>query len=74
MGLLKGYGGLLLGFRCDARDSRLYFDGLKRGGFQMSGDDAGLPGWSSVIDNTEMKGPIDLQKLVFPPAAPFGGK
>ncbi len=34
----------------------------------------GLPGWGSVVDNTEMKGPIDLEELMFPPAPPFGGK
>ncbi len=34
----------------------------------------GLPGWGSVVENTEMKGPIDLEELVFPPAPPFGGK
>ncbi len=31
----------------------------------------GLPGWVSVVDNTEMKGPIDLEVLVFPPAPHF---
>ncbi len=34
----------------------------------------GLPGWGSVVDNTEMKGPIDLEEFGFPPAPPFGGK
>ncbi len=34
----------------------------------------GLPGWDSVVDNTEMKGPIDPEELIFPPAPPFGGK
>ncbi len=65
--------------------------GLKRGGFELPGDDAessalaafqlvqlgwgqpGLPGWGSVVDNTEMKGEIDLDELIFPPAPPFGG-
>ncbi len=92
MGLLVGHGRLLLNLRCNARDSRLYPEGLKRGGFELSGDDSessvlaafqlvqsgwsqpGLPGWGSVDDNTEMKGPIDLEELVFPPAPPFGGK
>ncbi len=87
MGLL-----LLLNWRCDARDCRLYPEGLKRGGFVLSSDDSessllaafqlvqsgwgqsGLPGWGSVVDHTEMKGPIDLEELVFPPAPPFGGK
>ncbi len=89
MDLLVGHGGLLLGLRCDARDPRLYPEGLKGGGFELSGDDVkssvlvafqlvqsgwgqpGLPGWGSVVDNTEMKGPIDLEELVFPPAPPF---
>ncbi len=71
MGLLVGHGSLLL-------NSRLYPEGLKRGGFELSGDDSGssvlapfqlvqsgwgqpgLPDWGSVVDNTEMKGPIDL--------------
>ncbi len=66
--------------------------GIKRGGFELSGDDAersvlstlqlvqlgwgqsGLPGWDSVVDSTEMKGPKNLQELIFPPAQPFGGK
>ncbi len=34
----------------------------------------GLPGHGSVVDNTQMKGPIDLEELVFPPAPPFGGQ
>ncbi len=73
MGLLVGPGSLLLGLRCNARDSRLYPEGLKRGGFELSGDDAespvlaafqlvqsgcgqpGLPGWGSVVNDTEMK-------------------
>ncbi len=45
MGLLVGHGGLLLGLRCDARDPRLYLEGLRKGGFDLSGDDAG----SSVL-------------------------
>ncbi len=40
MGLLVGHGGLILGLCCDARDPRLYPEGLKRGGFELSGDDA----------------------------------
>ncbi len=32
----------------------------------------GLPGWGSVVDNTEAKGPVELEELVFPPATPFG--
>ncbi len=40
MGLLVGYDSLLLGLRCNARDSRLYPEGLKRGGFELSVDDA----------------------------------
>ncbi len=92
MGLLVSHGSLLLGLRCNARDSRLYPEGLKRGGFELSGDDAessglaafqlvqsgwgrpGLLGWGSVVDNAEMKGPIDPEELFFPPAPPFGGK
>ncbi len=92
MGLLVGHGSLLLNLRCNARDSCLYPEGLKKGGFELSGDDSessvlaafqlvqsswgqpGLPGWDSVNDNTEMKGPIDLEELVFSPASPFGGK
>ncbi len=89
MGLLVGHGSLLLGLRCNARDSRLHPEGLKGGGFELSGDDAessvlaafqlgwgqpGLPGWDSVVDNTAMKGPIDLDELIFPLAPPFGGK
>ncbi len=34
----------------------------------------GLPSWSSVVDDTAVKGPIDLEELIFPPASPFGGK
>ncbi len=34
----------------------------------------GLPGWGSVVENTDMKVPIDLEELIFPPAPPFGGK
>ncbi len=26
----------------------------------------GLPGWGSVVDNTEAKDPIDLEEFVFP--------
>ncbi len=40
MGLPVGHGGLLLGLRCDTRDSRLYPEGLKRCGFELTGDDA----------------------------------
>ncbi len=40
MGLLVGQGSLLLNLRCNARDSRLYPEGLKRGGFELSGDDS----------------------------------
>ncbi len=29
-----------------------------------------LPGWGSVVENSEVKGPIDLQKLVFLLASP----
>ncbi len=83
---------MLLGLGCNSRDSRLYSEGLKKGGFELSGHDAessvlaafqlvqsgwgqpGLPGWGSVVHNTEMKGPKDLEELVFPPAPPFGGK
>ncbi len=39
MGLLVVHGSLLLGLRCNARDSRLYPEGLERGGFELSGDD-----------------------------------
>ncbi len=92
MGLPVGHGSLVLNLRCNARDSRLYPEGLKRGGFELSSDDAessvladfqlvqsgwgqpGLPGWGSVVENAEMKGPIDLEELIFPPAPPFGGK
>ncbi len=31
----------------------------------------GLSDWASVVHNTEMKGSIDLEELVFPPAPPF---
>ncbi len=66
--------------------------GLKRGGFELPGDDSessvlaafqlvqsgwgqpGLPGWGSVVDNAERKGPINLEELVLPPAPPFRGK
>ncbi len=72
MGLLVGHS-LLLNLRCNAPDSRLYPEGLKRGGFELSGDDSessvlapfqlvqsgwgqpGLPGWGSVVDNTEIR-------------------
>ncbi len=92
MDVLVGRGGLLLGLRCDARDSRLYPERLKRGGFELSCDDAecsvlaafqlvqsgwgqlGLPDCGRVVDNTEVKGPIDLEELIFPPAPPLGGK
>ncbi len=37
---LVSNGGLLLGLRCDARDPRFYPEGLKRDGFELSGDDA----------------------------------
>ncbi len=40
MGLLAGRCGLLLGLRCDAWYSRLYPEGLKRGGFELPGDAA----------------------------------
>ncbi len=41
MGLLVGHGSLLLlGLGCNARDSRLYPEGLKRGGLELSDDDA----------------------------------
>ncbi len=40
VGLLVGHGSLLLGLRCNARGSRLYPEGLKRDGFELSGDDA----------------------------------
>ncbi len=45
MGLLVGHGNLLLGLRCNARDSRLYPEGLKKRGFELVGDD----GESSVL-------------------------
>ncbi len=38
IGLLVGHDSLLLNLRCNARDSRLYPEGLKRGGFELSGD------------------------------------
>ncbi len=28
----------------------------------------------SVVDDTDVKGPINLEALAFPPAPPFGGK
>ncbi len=31
---------LVVGLRCDTRDSRLYPEGLKRCGFELTGDDA----------------------------------
>ncbi len=92
MSLFVGHSSLLFGLRCNARDSRLYPEGLKRGGFELSGDDAersvlaafqldqsgwgqpGLPGCGSVVQNTEMKSPIDLEELIFPPAPPSGCK
>ncbi len=92
MGLLVVHGGLLLDLRCDAWDSRLYPEGRKRGGLELSGDDAecsvlaafqlgqsgwgqpGLPGWGSVVGNTEVKGPTHLEEFIFPPASPLGGK
>ncbi len=40
MGLLVGLGSLLLDLRCNARDFRLYPEGLKKGGFELSGDGA----------------------------------
>ncbi len=40
MGLLVGYGSLLLGLRGNAQDSHLYLEGLRRGGFVLSGDNA----------------------------------
>ncbi len=40
MGLLVGHGSLFLGLRYNARDSRLYPEGLKRCGFELSSDDA----------------------------------
>ncbi len=92
MGLIVGHRSVFFKFRCNARDSHLYPGGFKRGGFELSGDDAEssvlaafqlvqsgwgqpeLPGWGSVVDNTEVKGPIDLEDLIFPLAPPFGGK
>ncbi len=91
MGLLVGHGGLLLDLRCDAWDSRLYSEGRKRSGFELSDDEEGrsvlaafqlgqsgwgqpgLPGRRSAVDNTDAKGPIDLEEFTFPPASPFGG-
>ncbi len=85
VGLLVGHGDLLLGLRCDARDSRVHSGGL-RSCFELSGDNPecsvlaashivqlgwgqpGLPGLGSVVECTEVKGPIDLEELVFPPA------
>ncbi len=29
------------------------------------------PGWDGVVHNTDMKDPIDIEELVFPPAPPF---
>ncbi len=40
VGLLVVHSSLLLGLRCNALDSRFYPEGLKRGGFELSGDDA----------------------------------
>ncbi len=40
MGLLVGHGSFLSGLRCNARDSHLYLEGLKRGGLELVGDDA----------------------------------
>ncbi len=40
MGLLVCHGNLLLGLRCNSRDSRSYPECIKRGGLQLSGDDA----------------------------------
>ncbi len=89
IGLLVGHDSLLLGLCCNAWDSDLYPEGLKRGGFELPGDDAEssvlaafqlvqsgwgqpeLPGWDTVVDNIEMKGPIDLEELIFPLAPPF---
>ncbi len=31
-------------------------------------------GWGSVVDDTEVKGSIDLEELIFHPAPPFGGQ
>ncbi len=42
--LFVGHGGLLLSLRCDGRDSRLYSEGLKRCGFELSSDDAECSG------------------------------
>ncbi len=32
---------------------------------------SGLPDWGSVVDYAEVKGPIDPDELVFPPAPPL---
>ncbi len=92
MDLLVKHDSLLLGLRCNARDSCHFPEGLKRGGLELSGDNAessvlaavqldqsgwgqpGLRGWGSVVDNTEVKGPIDLEELIPPQAPPLGGK
>ncbi len=89
MGLLICHGSLLLGLRCNTPDFRLYPEGFKRNGFELSGDNAkssvlaafqlvqsgwSLLGWGRVVDNTEMKSRNDLEELIFPPAPPFGGK
>ncbi len=34
----------------------------------------GLPGWGSVVNDSVVKGSIDFEELIFPPALPFGGK
>ncbi len=47
IGLLVEHSGLLLGLCCDARDPRLYPEGLKRDCFELSGDDA--ESWSSQV-------------------------
>ncbi len=64
MGLLVGLGVLLLGLRCDARDSNFYPEGFKKDGFQLLGDDAECSvlaafqlvqsDWGSILDYTEM--------------------
>ncbi len=38
VGLLIGHVGLLLGLRCDARDSCVHFESLRRSFFELSGD------------------------------------
>ncbi len=43
MGLLVGHSSLLLNLRCNAWDFRPYPEGLKRGGFELSVDDAESP-------------------------------